>query len=283
MIFFIVFCIFITIVLFVMAIYQYLTHSRVESLIEKNKNNDRNFSKKFNNEMRKKLPGIDYESIEMTLRLASNPYGLTVDVLFTKGFSVLAISLIIAFALYFTGVFDTKVFLLPFVLILMPIITVRSKAEEGKKLIKVQLMDFCTRLEQICAGGAKPARAVQWASEGDSLLAKELYYVNQSHYLGVPLYKAFSEHFADKLQIAEASEMGIILKNGEMRGVSIVDPLRELNRDFRQRRQLEMYFQASKLKPAVETILTLTAIIACMVWMVVPVLISAFFSTGITM
>lgn len=158
----------------------------------------------------------------------------------------------------------------------IPRYIITKNFESNKTILRVKLMDFCARLEQGVAGGAQPITVFKKAAESDDLLGKEMQAVMASQKLNKSLHKAFVEHFVDILHIPEADEIGVMLRNSEERGTVLSEPLRDLNRDFRLRRQTELLLKASRLKPTVTIILTVSVLVATLIFIVGPILIETF-------
>jgi len=225
--------------------------------------------------------GGDLEALDATLRLAGRPGNLGAQgYLGAVAFGV-AFAFVLGLATWLGGVAGPwGMVILPLAAWLVPQAMVKRAAEQGRAVLRVRLMDFCSQLEQAVSGGVNEKRFVQVAAERDDLLGRELRVVARDMEIKGSLYRAFAEHFADRLGVPEAEEIGIVLRNAERKGVPLAEPLRELNRDFRSRRQMELYLRASKLKPAVTLALTLTTITAAGVWILGPLVISTFAVVG---
>jgi Flp pilus assembly protein TadB len=102
---------------------------------------------------------------------------------------------------------------------------------------------------------------LEWASEGDSLLAKELRQMVSEVRMGKPFYTVFSR-IGMRYDIPEADELTLLIKHADQQGVEVARHLRSLNRDFRTRQEVEMNNEAAKIKPKVTMVLVLAAIVA---------------------
>jgi hypothetical protein len=61
--------------------------------------------------------------------------------------------------------------------------------------------------------------------------------------------------------------------------VPLSGPIKELNKEFRSRRQMDLYLRASKIKPVVDMVLTLTAMITVIIIIVAPLVINLWMSS----
>ncbi|NMA64469.1 MAG: hypothetical protein GX964_10615 [Syntrophomonadaceae bacterium] len=266
---------------FLAGIYTYITRSRIEEFLQ----TKRLFSKGSPfRQLGKKvysLIGIDKEQIESILRLTGKYRHIDVDMYLGITVSVIACSIVLGVVLWIAGVFDSFIILiLPLLFWGIPRAWLHSKANTNRTILRINVMDFCARLEQAVSGGTNPTRVFRWASEGNSLLANELKVVCDNIDLGVPLHQAFTEHFGDLLGVPEADDIGVILRNAERSGVPLSEALKELNRDFRYRRQDNLRVRSSKLKTTVNGILTVVVLMACIFLIVAPIAMMAFSSVG---
>lgn len=179
--------------------------------------------------------------------------------------------LILNFGIYFSGMAsaDVPLFVCFVCFVLYAIIS--AKYIKQRNMLRIDIMKFVARLQHSLEGGAAPFQVVQWAASGDSQLSRQLDIVKTAAEKGIPLSKAFQDHFYGCFGIREASEIAYILQNGE-RGIAIAGHLRALNQDFRLRRETELLLRASKTKPAVTAVLTITMLFACIVLIIGPVI-----------
>jgi Flp pilus assembly protein TadB len=231
------------------------------------------FFRRMGNKVLNKAPGFfNTEKLDAILRLA----GISLDAETYLGiaFSSLIGAFVLGITCWVSGVFGPQmVIILPLLVWGLPRYFIHRKADQNRAVMRISLIDFCSRLEQSVSGGIHHERVFQWAAEGDSPLTRELRFVVNARQYGKPLHKAFVEHFVDKLEIPEAEEIGVILTNADVRGVSPVESLRELNKEFRSRRQFDLLIKMSKLKPITTTVLTLTALVTCIIWLVAPLVL----------
>lgn len=215
--------------------------------------------------------------LDAKLRLAEYPMGFTGDSYIGYMVIITTASFVVAIALAMARIIEWHyVPVIPFVFWAIPRFVVTKNFEKNKSILRIKLMDFCSRLEQGVAGGAQPITVFRKAAESDDILGNEMKAVMQSQKLNKSLYKAFVEHFVDILHMPEADEIGVMLRNSEERGTVLSEPLKDLNRDFRLRRQTELMLKASKLKPSVTIILTVSVLVATLIFIVGPILIEAF-------
>lgn len=258
-----------------LGVYAYATRSRLGELLRSRHDRDVVFSYfgRIGSTVLNRLTFFDLEKLEATLRLAG--ISLDAETFFGIAVSGIAGAFVFGVALWISGVLGPQVTaILPFLVWAGPRFHINRRADLNRAVLRINLMDFCARLEQAILGGANPERVFQWAAEGEGLLAQEIRFVVDARRYGKPLYQAFVEHFWENLEIPEAEEIGVILTNAAVRGISPVEPLKELNRSFRARRQMELFIRMSKLKPAVTTVLTLTALAACVFWIVAPLVLN---------
>jgi Flp pilus assembly protein TadB len=223
----------------------------------------------------KRLAGyMDLDKIDGTVKLAGNPWGWDGPTYLGTLLVITMACLVLAIGLWTTGKFGPLVMiLLPFVGFGIPRYIIHDKAAQNREILRVALMDFTARMEHAVLGGALPLRVVQWAAEGDTLLAEQMKAVNRMTDTGIPLYRACSEYFADRLGIAEAEEIAAVLRLQEQRGGRIADQIRELNREFRQARKDRLEIRTAKLKTSVEGILTLVVLFSLMILIIGPVVL----------
>lgn len=215
--------------------------------------------------------------LDAKLRLAEYPMGFTGDNYLGYIVLITTASFVVAIALAMTRIIEWPyVPAIPFAFWGIPRFIVTKNFEKNKAIIRIKLMDFCARLEQGVAGGAQPITVFRKAAESDDLLGNEMKAVMQSQKLNKSLHKAFVEHFVDILHVPEADEIGVMLRNSEERGTVLSEPLKDLNRDFRIRRQTELMLKASKLKPTVTIILTISVLIAMLIFVIGPIIMSFF-------
>lgn len=205
---------------------------------------------------------IDFEKLDKKLYLAGRPFGLNADELVGAISVVFVATLIICITLTIGGVLPPFfcAFLI-FAVIAVPIIKIRGDIEVGHEKLRNELVDFCQNLELATSSGLQPIRVIAWASEGNGLLAGILKEIKREVELGKYLHKIFAR-MADDYDLHEAKEVAQALKHAELQGLSVSNHLIELNRDFRNRREIELETKVSKLKPSVTTMLVICTIIA---------------------
>jgi Flp pilus assembly protein TadB len=256
-----------------LGIYYYRTRNRIEEQLNKQKAIFYVPTRIFGTKLSRY---VDIDRLDGVLRLAENPWGLDGESYLGSLVVLIAGCLVVGSALSISGVFGPSiVLLLTFSGFAVPRYLTHRKADENRAMLRIHLMDFASQMEHAVAGGALPIRVVEWASEGESLFARQMRVVKEQASKNVSLHKAFTEHFAGRLEIPEAAEIGSALRNAEQRGVPISEQLREINRNFRRQRQDELYIKTSKLKTSVTVILSLIVLIACSVLIVGPVILSA--------
>lgn len=261
------------------AAYTYQVYSTRSVINEKMQLNESvSYFPLYQKKVNQRLSGFySQNELDAKLRLAEYPMGLTGDNYIAYITLVIAGSFVVALALAMVKVIPWHyVPAIPFVFWAIPRYLVQSKYESSKAVLKIKLMEFCARLEQGVAGGAQPITVFQKTAESNDLLGNEMKAVVAAQNLNKSLYKAFVEHFVDILHIPEADEIGVMLKNSEERGTVLSAPLKDLNRDFRARRQTELLLKASKIKPAVTIVLTLSVLIATLIFIIGPILMELF-------
>lgn len=205
---------------------------------------------------------IDFDKLDKKLYLAGRPFNLEAEELIGVMSVVFGVTLIICLTLWMGGVLPPFfcVFLI-FAVIAVPVVKIRGDIEVGREKLRNELVDFCQNLELATSSGLQPVRVIAWAGEGNGLLAGILREIRKEVELGKYLHKLFAR-MADDYELHEAKEVAQALKHAELQGLSVSKHLIELNRDFRNRREIDLETRVSKLKPGVTSILVLCTIIA---------------------
>lgn len=258
-----------------LAVYGYLNRSPIEEIIEKG--NGLITRQSWLQTMGKMAKNrVDLEKLDATLRLAGRPLGL--DAESYLGFSiVLAVAaFVVSLVLWATGVFGPSIMLwLTLLSVGLPWLMIKRQAELNRQYLRYRIIDFSNQLEKTLPGGLSLQRVFQWAAEGEDFFALEMRRVVETARLGQSLDQAFINHFSGRLGVTEAEDIGSILRNAAIYGTPVSAALGSLNRDFRLQIQWELYARATRIKPAVTILLTLTAIVACTVLIVAPLVLSA--------
>jgi Flp pilus assembly protein TadB len=222
----------------------------------------------------------DNDKLDSILRLAEYPWGLNANTYPGTMFALVMIGVVIGAVMWASGSgTPLMIIILPLVFWGAPRVLIYHKADQNRLLLRVSMFDFYARLEQAVAGGVAPERVFERAAEGRGLLAQEVGIVMNAVKYGTPIHQAFIEHFGEKLEIPEAGEIGTVLRNATVMGVPLSGPIKELNKEFRSRRQMDLYLRASKIKPVVDMVLTLTAMLTVIIIIVAPLVINLWMSS----
>ncbi|MGE5372399.1 MAG: hypothetical protein ACM3QZ_10455 [Solirubrobacterales bacterium] len=214
------------------------------------------------------------KSVEGMLALADYKSMLRVEIFIGALAAVAGVSGLMGLCLWGSGAIDPVVALgFPLTTFAVPWLITVQRAKRSRARLRMELFRFAARLEHAVRGGAEPVRVAVWAAEGGTLFARQMAVINACVERNVPFAEAFQQHFAEKLGLAEADEVAAVLKNAA-KGVPIAGQLRELNRDFRDRRELNLLIRASKLKPSVTAILTVSTLIASTLLIIGPIIFS---------
>ncbi len=202
------------------------------------------------------------EEIDSRLELAGRPAGLSVEEF--VGLNTLLVGLVTALSIGISAAGKFPIWLsiiLIFISVRFPMEIIKNGAKQGRDRMRKDVIDLGARLESGTTAGLPIIRMLEWASEGDSLLAKELRQMASEVRMGKPLYTVFSR-IGIRYDIPEADELTLLIKHADQQGVEIARHLRSLNRDFRTRQEVEMNNEAAKIKPKVTMVLVLAAIVA---------------------
>jgi Flp pilus assembly protein TadB len=264
-----------------LGIYSRLTRSHIQEFLAKKRQNTAQHVFILLSRYVMKVVGarLDGDRLDATVRLAGNPWGLSADTYPGAMFSLAAAGALAGTVIWSSGGPAVMIAILPLAFWGVPRILVYQKAERGRLLLRVELYDFYSRLEQAVAGGLSPERAFERAAEGRGILPREIGYVVDAVKYGTPLHQAFVAHFGEKLGIPEAGEIGTVLRNALVMGIPLSGPIHDLNREFRSRRQMDLYIRATKIKPFVDMVLTVTAIAAVCIIVVLPLLLNLWMSS----
>jgi Bacterial type II secretion system protein F domain. len=146
---------------------------------------------------------------------------------------------------------------------------VDSGAGAGRIKLGSDVINLILRLELGTSAGLAPMRVLQWASEGDSLLAQLLKSLTREVSMGKLTHVVFTR-LAEDYGIPEAREVAVSLKQAEVQGLSISSTLSDLSRDLRDSRERDAEIQIVKMRPSIEGILTATMMVAAITLMVGP-------------
>lgn len=212
------------------------------------------------------------EALDKKLYLAGQPFNLTAEEFLGVMSIIVSAALIIFATLWMGGILPPFLcFFSVFAIVAVPIIKISGEIEKNREKLGNDVVDLCNQLELATSAGLHPQRVISWTSEGDSVLAGILKDLKREVEMGKQLNWLFNR-LAEDYDISEAKEMALALKHAEVQGVSITQHLRELSKDFRNRREYDMETKVAKIKPGITTILVVSVLISSAFLMLGPVI-----------
>ena len=212
----------------------------------------------------------DFEQIDRKLFLAKRPLNLPAQEFVGAWVILVAVVMLIAVILYFTGAIPLfmAVLVTAFAL-LLPHLMVTNLADEGREKLSTEVIDLVSKMELGVSAGLTPTRVLEWASEGESTLAAVLRTANKEISMGKMAYVVFYK-ISEDYNIPEARDIAVSLKQAEVQGLDIAQVLVELARDMRDRRERNAEIQVVKLQPTLEGIMTAMVMVAAITLMIGP-------------
>lgn len=268
--------VFASVACFGLGIISYRRHSIFEILLTSKPQNKKDIIKELYRITNRLLIAVginlNMEEIDFKLKLAGRPYNLQAIDFVGIMAAFVGLVLVSALSLCLGGVIDPWIVMLfTFAAVVAPWAKIKADAERGRESFREDLINLSRRMEIAATGGLMPVRVLEWSAEGETLLARELKNVIDQVRLGKPLHFVFS-NMAARYNLAEADELALVLKHAE-KGSAIANYLRDLNRTFRNRKELELFTKASKLKPKVTVYLVLSAILTTVCFVVMPIIL----------
>lgn len=154
----------------------------------------------------------------------------------------------------------------------VPKLVLDKEAAKGRTMAAREIVELCDRLSQGLSAGHPAVKLLEWASEGEGILAKELREVIHEVRLNRPLHEVFNK-LAVSINLPEADELALSLKHASVHGTAIASHLRGLAKEFRRRRESDMAVQIAKLEPRITVALALPATIAVVCFIAAPLLV----------
>lgn len=214
--------------------------------------------------------GWSAERFDKKLFLAGRPLNLSVMEFIGGWIVMVAVALLIVIVLSLLGAIAPFLALLVIAFaVLAPYIMITNASEEGRDRLSTEVIELVTKLELGVSAGLTPVRVIEWAAEGEGMLAIILKSATREISMGKLTHAVFSK-IADEYNITEAREVATSLKQAEVQGLNIAPALIELARDLRDRRERDADIQVVKLKPTLEGIMTAMIMVAAITLMVGP-------------
>ncbi len=212
----------------------------------------------------------NFEQFDRKLFLAGRPLNLSAVEFIGSWFVTIAAALLIVLVLSFLGAIPPFLSLLVIAFaILAPYLVITAASEEGRDKLSTEVIELVSKLELGVSAGLSPGRVIEWAAEGEGMLAAILKSATREISMGKLTYIIFTR-IAEDYNIPEAREIATSLKQAEVQGLNVAQTLTELARDLRDRRERDADIQVVKLKPTLEGIMTAMIMIAAITLMVGP-------------
>lgn len=212
----------------------------------------------------------DFDQFDKKLFLAGRPLNLSALEFIGAWVVLIAAALLIVLVLSFLGAIPPFLALLIIAFaVLAPHLIITNSSEEGRDRLSTEVIELVSKLELGVSAGLSPARVIEWASEGEGMLAVILKSATREISMGKLTHVIFGK-IADDYNIPEAREVATSLKQAEVQGLNVAQALVELSRDLRDRRERDADIQVVKLKPTLEGIMTAMVMVAAITLMVGP-------------
>ncbi|WP_421070288.1 type II secretion system F family protein [Pelotomaculum propionicicum] len=212
----------------------------------------------------------DFEQIDKKLFLAKRPLNLFAQEFIGAWVIMVAVVMIIAVVLCFTGAVPPFVaVLVTLFAVMLPHLVVTNSSDEGREKLSTEVIELVSKMELGVSAGLSPTRVLEWAAEGEGMLAAILKTANKEISMGKMAYAVFNK-IAEDYGVPEARDVAVSLKQAEIQGLNIAQVLVELARDMRDRRERDAEIQVVKLKPTLEGIMTAMVMVAAITLMIGP-------------
>lgn len=209
-------------------------------------------------------------ALDRKLFLSGRPFNLSAEEFCGAWITLAAAAMVAGTILALSGVLQP---LFAFGLValagFLPHLVVDAGAGAGRNRLGTETINLILRLELGTSAGLTPIRVLEWASEGNSLLAQLLKSLTREVAMGKLTHVVFTR-LADDYGVPEAREVAVSLKQAEVQGLPISGSLADLSRDLRDSREREAEIQIVKMRPSIEGILTATMMVAAITLMVGP-------------
>jgi Flp pilus assembly protein TadB len=212
----------------------------------------------------------DFDQFDKKLFLAGRPLNLSAMEFIGGWFVMVAAALLVIVVLSFLGAIPPFLALLIIAFaVLAPHHLITNASEDGRDKLSTEVIELVSKLELGVSAGLSPARVIEWAAEGEGMLAVILKAAIREISMGKLTHVIFAK-IADDYNIPEAREVATSLKQAEVQGLNVAQALVELARDLRDRRERDADIQVVKLKPTLEGIMTAMVMVAAITLMVGP-------------
>jgi len=218
----------------------------------------------------------DFGPLERKLFLAGRPFNFTAQEFIGAWIVLVAVVLVICVLLVFSGTIPSGLgLIILFFFSVLPYLLVDSGVESGRAKLSTEVIDLVSMLELGVSAGLSETRVLEWAAESDGMLAVILKTAIKEVEMGKLSYVIFNR-LADEYDIPEARNVAVSLKQAGVQGLSIGQALIELSRDLRDAREREAEIRVVKLKPTIDSILTVSVMVAAIMLMIGPMVAENF-------
>lgn len=113
---------------------------------------------------------------------------------------------------------------------------VTNASDEGRDRLNTEVIELVSKLELGVSAGLSPTRVIEWAAEGEGMLAVILKSAIREIFMGKLTHVIFAK-IADDYNIPEAKEAATSLKQAEVQGLNVAQALVECPRSPGQERE----------------------------------------------